>query len=140
MTEEAKTEKAKVAPTPNTGPKGAKKSDRKSKDAKAEKRAPRAKGAAKDGKTPANRSLGEGGSGLDAAAKVLAEAGEPLDCRTIVQRAFEKGYWKSDGKTPHATVYSAILREIQKKGEQARFRKACLPDGTAARGKFALAR
>jgi hypothetical protein len=47
--------------------------------------------------------------------------------------ALEKGYWKSGGKTPHATVCSAILREIQKKGEAARFRKA-------ARGKFELAK
>ena len=49
------------------------------------------------------------------------------------ERAFEKGYWQSNGKTPHATVYSAILREIQKKGDDARFRKV-------ARAKFTLAR
>jgi len=63
-------------------------------------------------------------SGLDAAAKVLAEAGEPLGCKTIVERAIEKGYWKTGGKTPAATVYAAILREIQKKGDAARFAKA----------------
>jgi len=72
-------------------------------------------------------------SGLDAAAKVLEEAGEPLNCKAIVERAFEAGYWQSDGKTPAATIYAAILREIQKKGADARFRKA-------ARGKFELAR
>ncbi|MGE4157627.1 MAG: winged helix-turn-helix domain-containing protein [Planctomycetota bacterium] len=70
-------------------------------------------------------------SGLDAAAKVMAEAGEPLGCKVIVERAIEKGYWKPGGKTPAATIYSAILREMQKKGDQARFRKA-------ERGKFAL--
>jgi len=117
MTEETKVVEA--APTPNTGAKGAKKTAHVAKRAEAKKVAPRAKDGAKVGKT----------SGLDAAAKVLAEAGEALDCRTIVQRAFEKGYWKSNGKTPHATVYSAILREIQAKGDAARFRKA-------ARGKF----
>ena len=63
-------------------------------------------------------------SGLDAAAKVLADAGEPLNSKTIVERAIEKGYWKADGKTPAATVYAAILREIQKKGEASRFAKA----------------
>ncbi|HPD17796.1 MAG TPA: winged helix-turn-helix domain-containing protein [Planctomycetota bacterium] len=63
-------------------------------------------------------------SGLDAAAKVLADAGEPLNCRTIVERAVEKGYWKTGGKTPSATVYAAILREIQKKGDASRFAKA----------------
>ena len=72
-------------------------------------------------------------SGLDAAANVLEEAGEPLSCKAIVERAFEKGYWRSEGKTPAATIYAAILRETQKKGDSARFRKA-------ARGKFELAR
>ena len=72
-------------------------------------------------------------SGLDAAARVLEEAGEALNCKQIVEGAFEKGYWASGGKTPHATIYSAILREIQNKGEDSRFRKA-------ERGKFELAK
>ena len=43
-----------------------------------------------------------------------------------------KGYWKSPGgKTPAATLYSAILRECQKKGKDARFKKV-------DRGRFAL--
>ncbi len=71
-------------------------------------------------------------SGLDAAAKVLAEAGEPLRCKEIAKRALEAGYWASDGKTPHATVYSSILRDIQKRSDDSRFRKA-------GRGLFALA-
>jgi hypothetical protein len=70
-------------------------------------------------------------SGLDAAAKVLADAGEPLDRKAIVERAIAQGLWKPGGKTPHATVYSAIIREIANKGEQSRFRKD-------ARGKFAI--
>ncbi len=72
-------------------------------------------------------------SGLDAAVKVLSEAGEALDCKTIVTRALEKGYWKTGGKTPQATVYAAIIREIAKKGGEARFRKT-------ERGKFALSK
>ncbi|MFO7956308.1 MAG: winged helix-turn-helix domain-containing protein [Candidatus Brocadiia bacterium] len=71
-------------------------------------------------------------SGLDAAAKVLEEADEPLRCKEIARRALEAGYWASDGKTPHATIYSAILRDMQKKGDESRFRKA-------GRGLFALA-
>ena len=63
-------------------------------------------------------------SGLDAAEKVLREAGEPLRAQTIVDRAVEKGYWQTNGKTPAATVYAAMLREIQTKGDAARFRKA----------------
>jgi hypothetical protein len=42
-----------------------------------------------------------------------------------------KGYWTSPGgKTPAATLYSALLREIKVKGAQARFQKT-------ERGKFA---
>lgn len=63
-------------------------------------------------------------SGLDAAAKILADAGEALNCKTIVERAMEKGLWKTGGKTPGATVYAAIIREIAKKGGESRFQKA----------------
>ncbi len=105
------------------GAKGEKKSKREAKAKKAKKRATRAKTGAQE------RGLG----GLDAAAKVLEKAGEPLSCKAIVERAFAAGYWQSEGKTPHATIYSAILREIQNKGGDARFRKA-------GRGKFELAR
>jgi hypothetical protein len=64
-------------------------------------------------------------SGLDAAARVLAESGQPMTAKEMVEAAEAKGYWKSPGgKTPHATVYSAIIREIAQKGQDARFRKA----------------
>lgn len=61
-------------------------------------------------------------SGLDLAAKVLAEAGEPLAAKAIAERAIAAG-WKTNGKTPHATLYAAIIREISKKGDAARFKK-----------------
>lgn len=62
-------------------------------------------------------------SGLDAAARVLAEAGQPMGVKEIVKVAFEKGYWQSNGVTPHATIYSAIIREIGQKGAESRFKK-----------------
>jgi len=62
-------------------------------------------------------------SGLDLAAKVLADAGEPLPARAIAERAIAAG-WQTSGKTPQATLYAAMLREIAKKGDAARFRKA----------------
>jgi len=68
-------------------------------------------------------------SGLDAAAKVLSDEGHPLNAKEIMERVLSKGLWKTDGKTPHATLYSAILREIQKKGKSSRFKKS-------ERGKF----
>jgi hypothetical protein len=60
---------------------------------------------------------------LDAAAKVLAESKKPMTCREIVDVAFRKKYWKSGGQTPHATIYSAMLREIAAKGKTSRFKK-----------------
>jgi hypothetical protein len=62
-------------------------------------------------------------SGLDAAAKVLADAGEPMRARELVNTMIERGLWKSGGKTPHATIYAAMIREIAAKKNAARFRK-----------------
>jgi hypothetical protein len=62
-------------------------------------------------------------SGLDAAARVLAESKEPMAVRDIVKLAFAKGYWKSDGQTPHATIYSALHRDVAAKGKESRFKK-----------------
>ena len=79
-------------------------------------------------KEPKPKKLGA----LDAAAKVLDETGSPLNCQEMIQAMADKGYWTSPGgQTPHATLYSAILREINVKGKEARFVKA-------ERGKFAL--
>jgi len=45
-------------------------------------------------------------SGLDAAAKVLAEAGEPMGAKEIVEEMLAKGYWQTKGRTPSATIYT----------------------------------
>ena len=67
---------------------------------------------------------------LDAAAKVLGEAGTPMTCQEMIDAMAKKGYWTSPGgQTPSATLYSAILRELTKKGAEARFVKS-------ERGKF----
>jgi len=72
-------------------------------------------------------------SGLDAALKVLGETKKPMTCRELIEVMAAKGYWKSPGgKTPHSTLYAAILRELNAKGKDARFKKV-------ARGKFAVA-
>lgn len=73
----------------------------------------------------------EGISGLDAAAQILAKAGEPLSAKAIAERAIAAG-WKTKGKTPHATLYSAMIREISTKGKDARFAKADKGQFTAA--------
>jgi hypothetical protein len=63
-------------------------------------------------------------SGLDAAAKVLADAKEPLRCADLTKRVLDRGLWKTSGKTPAATLNAAIIREIRGKGGKSRFRKA----------------
>ena len=70
-------------------------------------------------------------SALDAALRVLEEAGQPMNCQDMIAAMASKGYWTSPGgKTPAATLYSAILRETQTKGDASRFVKT-------ERGKFA---
>lgn len=63
-------------------------------------------------------------SALDAAAKVLATTGEPMTTKAMIEAMTERGLWTSPGgKTPQATLYAAILREVATKGAKARFRK-----------------
>jgi hypothetical protein len=72
-------------------------------------------------------------SAIDAAAKVLADTGAAMNCQELIKVMAEKGLWTSPGgKTPSATLYSAILRELQTKGSEARFKKT-------ERGKFEAA-
>ena len=71
-------------------------------------------------------------SALDAAAKVLGESTEPMATKEMITAMSAKGYWTSPGgQTPHATLYAAILREINVKGAEARFAKT-------DRGRFGL--
>jgi hypothetical protein len=70
-------------------------------------------------------------SALDAAATVLKDAAKPLNATEMIQTMAERGLWSSpNGKTPAATLYAAIIREIATKGDAARFRKV-------ERGQFA---
>lgn len=96
---------------------------------------------AKSGKTPrktkaARRAQGGGRpnlSALAAAAKVLAETGQAMTCKQLITAMAAGGHWTSPaGKTPEATLYAALAREIKLKKDQARFRKS-------GRGTFSLA-
>ena len=72
-------------------------------------------------------------SALDAAATVLQKSGQAMRSQEMIAAMAEKGLWTSpNGKTPHATLYAAILREIGTKAKDARFRKV-------ERGKFEYA-
>jgi len=71
-------------------------------------------------------------SALDAAAQVLAKAGKPMGARELITAMAEQGLWESPGgKTPHATLYAAMMREARDKGSASRFHKV-------DRGQFAF--
>jgi hypothetical protein len=88
------------------------------------------KPAAKTADAPTEKRL----SLIDAAVQVLGDSDAPLNCKQMVEQITAQGLWspRSGGKTPHATLYSSILRELQKKGDEARFTKV-------ERGQFTLA-
>lgn len=89
-------------------------------------KAPRAKKATKPEKTAKL-------SALDAAAQVLKKAGTPMSTPEMIERMAAQKLWESpNGKTPAATLYSAILREINVKAAEARFKKT-------NRGRFEFA-
>lgn len=72
-------------------------------------------------------------SALDAAAKVLGEAGRAMSTKEMIEAMAAKRLWESPaGKTPAATLYAAILREVATKGAASRFQKT-------EPGKFAAA-
>jgi hypothetical protein len=71
-------------------------------------------------------------SQIEAAVEVLRNADEPMTCKAMVVAMSAKGLWTSPaGKSPDATLYASILRELATKGKTARFVKA-------APGRFAL--
>ena len=71
-------------------------------------------------------------SAIDAAAQVLAKAGKPMRAQELIAAMAEQGLWKSPaGKTPHATLYAAMMREERDKGAASRFKKV-------DRGQFAF--
>ncbi len=71
-------------------------------------------------------------SQIAAAERVLADAGEPMTCAAMVEAMTAKKLWASPaGKTPAATLYSSILRNIRARNA-VRFKKT-------ARGQFTLA-
>jgi hypothetical protein len=70
-------------------------------------------------------------SAINAAHKVLVDSGKAMNTQELIAEMTEKGLWTSPGGlTPHATLYSAILRELKAKGGESRFRKV-------EKGKFA---
>jgi len=121
---EAEAKRKAKAATGDAAPTGAKTAKKATQDAKPAGKRDTGERAAKGAKRP---------SGLDAAAQVLADADEPLSVKEVVALALGRKLWQTNGKTPAATIYAAIIREIATKGDAARFRKV-------DRGKFTLAK
>ena len=72
-------------------------------------------------------------SAVGAAAQVLASSKEPMNAKEMIDAMAARALWTSPvGKTPRATLYSAIIREIALKGNESRFVKK-------DRGQFAAA-
>ena len=86
-----------------------------------------AKPAAKTKKTPTAETKAPATAKLSqiaAAERVLAESSEPMTCKAMVEAMSAKGYWSSPGgKTPEATLYASLLRQIRDKGTDATFQK-----------------
>jgi len=75
---------------------------------------------AKKAKRPEEKKL----SAIDAAAQVLAIAKEPMNAKELIEAMKAKALWTSPGgKTPHATLVSAIIRQIAVKEKESRFVK-----------------
>ena len=71
-------------------------------------------------------------SALEAAVLLLGETGQAMNCQEMIAAMAAKGYWTSPGgKTPSATLYTSILKELTTKGKESRFVKV-------DRGHFAL--
>jgi hypothetical protein len=84
-------------------------------------------------KPPAARNEEKKLSALAAAARVLKETKGALSCSELIAAMATQGYWTSPGgKTPQATLSSAIQREIAVKKDQSRFKKT-------APGRYGLA-
>ena len=60
---------------------------------------------------------------LSAAIQVLKEAGKPLHATEIAERILKADLWKSDGKTPEATVGARLYTNIKKNGDKSPFIK-----------------
>jgi restriction system protein len=58
---------------------------------------------------------------LEAAEKVLAEAGHPLSTRELTAQMLLKGYWKTQGRTPEAAVKACLAVDLKAKGKSSAF-------------------
>jgi hypothetical protein len=53
----------------------------------------------------------------ESAEQVFRAAREPLTTEEIARRILSGGFWRSDGKTPHATVAAQLYTDIKRRGD-----------------------
>lgn len=122
----------KKAPRKKAGARAGRSATKKKTKKVARSRADSAKPPTKVKAKPATKGGSKRMGALDAAVRVLRETKKPMKAKEIVEAILSKGYWSTGGKTPWATLYASIIREIAGKGKDARFKKT-------GRGTFALA-
>ena len=59
----------------------------------------------------------------DAAIQILLSAGKSLHAKEIAKRIIDGGLWKSEGKTPDATVSARLYSDIKSNGDKSPFVK-----------------
>lgn len=114
--DEEESEEAEEEPAPKAKKKGGKKATKEEKPAKAKKEKPAKPAAEKKPRQPGM---------LEAAAKVLkANKNKPMRTKEMIEKMAAKGLWTSPGgKTPHATLYSRLIKEEEKRGKESRFKR-----------------
>jgi len=63
------------------------------------------------------------GSFKEIAYQILKEAGRPMHSKEITKIALERGWLKTAGKTPEATINAQLIVDINKKKEKSLFIK-----------------
>lgn len=73
---------------------------------------------------------------VNAAILVMGKSKEPMNVKQIMAEVETQNLWSpgNGGKTPDATLYSAMLREIKHKGDESRFVKVDRGQFTIAKG------
>jgi len=60
---------------------------------------------------------------LSAAIQILKKSGSPLHAKDLASQMIAEGLWKSDGKTPAATVSARLYSDIKNNGDKSPFEK-----------------
>jgi restriction system protein len=62
-------------------------------------------------------------SGISAAIEILKKAESPLHAKDLTSQMVAEGLWKSDGKTPNATVSARLYSDIKNNRDKSPFVK-----------------